>query len=88
MPDAAFVTAQELAGLFGCSAWAVMQASRRTGPDGLPSYRLGKKTVFDRTQAELWFRENCRCPAGPRVPVRRLRRQRRDAGRPRAGVQP
>ncbi len=81
-----FLTAEELAGLLRVSAYTVKAWARRIGPDALPSYRAGKRVVFDPDEALAWFRETQRrTPAAP-APRRRLRRPRRiGSGRGRGG---
>ncbi len=89
MPDAAvFLTAAELAAIVRASAWWIKAQARRTGPNVLPSYKAGKRVVFDRNEALEWFARTRRRAPAPPIPRRRSRRQRRDAGRPRAEVQP
>jgi hypothetical protein len=83
-----FLTASELATVLRVSAWTVKSWARRTGPDALPSYKAGKRVVFLEAEAIEWFtRTQRRTPALP-IPRRRLRRQRRDAGRSRVEAQP
>jgi hypothetical protein len=85
MADTLFLTASELGSLLRVSSWWIKSEARKVG--GLPSYKAGKRLVFDPAEALAWFRSTCRRPAGPRAPTRRPRRQRRDAGRPRLEVQ-
>jgi hypothetical protein len=77
----AFVDAAELAQVLPVSAYWLKAQARRSDADALPSYKGGKKIVFLEAEALAWFKATCRRPAGPRVPVRRPRRQRRDAGK-------
>jgi hypothetical protein len=74
---ASFVDAATLGHLLGgVSAWTLKAWARRT-VDGLPSYKAGRRLVFDPVEAETWFRETQRrLPTVP-TPRRRARRPRR-----------
>lgn len=79
MNDSPFVTAEQLAKVLPVSAWWLKAQARKVGLDVLPSYHA-KRVMFDLAEAIEWYKRTQRRPAGPRVPVRRLRRQRKDAG--------
>ncbi len=52
-----FVTVPELATLLRVSVWQVYDWTRQVGPDAIPSYKGGKRILFDEHEALAWFRE-------------------------------
>jgi hypothetical protein len=49
------LTVPELAALLRVPVSRVYEWSRAIGPDSIPSYRAGKRIVFERDEAVEWF---------------------------------
>ncbi len=72
-PGPLFVDAETLGRLLGgVSAYTVKAWARRT-VDGLPSYRAGKRVVFDPDEALAWFKAHQRRQSALPLPRRRVR---------------
>ena len=58
--DSPYLTVLELAALLRVPLSRVYEWTRMRGPDAIPSYRAGKKLVFDREEVTVWFKRTQR----------------------------
>jgi len=58
--DSPYITVLELADLLRVPRSRVYEWTRERGPDAIPSYRAGKRLVFDSEEVMAWFKRTQR----------------------------
>lgn len=58
--EAGFITVPELAAILRVPVSCVYEWTRRSGPESIPSYKAGKRLVFDQAEVLAWFKETQR----------------------------